>query len=427
MLWSARFTIQVLSCAALLAVNFPHAAGAQQTPITPRRILTLADALDLAERYNPHLEISAARVAEADAAVVSASAYSNPEITFGSLGRQRAIQIGTLPGTLHGFTVTQQVELPSVRRTRIAASRLSREASQYSLAGNRLAVRAMVKQTFFEALRRREEIKLTQENLQLLEDLLRRIEVQVEVGEAPMLELTRAQAEVASAAIQAQSAEMRYSTALAALHAAIGGPIGDIEPQDKLDPMTIVPPLDELVSQVLAKHPNIAEADAGTRRANAILENERAQKMPQPRVWADVLEQPDVAQYRFGVSLTLPIWNRREGPIAEAVAAQRRANAIADARRLEITAALERVYGQYRVAQNQLQMFEAGTIRQAEAAVRGAEAAFRFGERGILEVLDAQRVLRSARQEYLNAQFDRQQALIELEQLGAVDLKSGQP
>jgi outer membrane protein, heavy metal efflux system len=119
------------------------------------------------------------------------------------------------------------------------------------------------------------------------------------------------------------------------------------------------------------------------------------------------------------------VWNRREGPIAEAVAAQRRANATAEARKLEITAALERAYGQYRVAQAQVQMFEAGTIRQAEAAVRGAEAAFKFGERGIIEVLDAQRVLRSARQDYLNAQFDRQHALIELEQLGAVELMSG--
>jgi outer membrane protein, heavy metal efflux system len=69
-----------------------------------------------------------------------------------------------------------------------------------------------------------------------------------------------------------------------------------------------------------------------------------------------------------------------------------------------------------------VRIFEAGTLRGAEAAVEAAQAAFKFGERGIIEVLDAQRVLRAARMEYLNAQFDRQQALVALEQLRAIDL-----
>ena len=53
--------------------------------------------------------------------------------------------------------------------------------------------------------------------------------------------------------------------------------------------------------------------------------------------------------------------------------------------------------------------------------MRAAEAAYRLGERGILEVLDAQRVLRTVRLEFLNAQFDRQAALIDLDEVRAVD------
>jgi len=59
--------------------------------------------------------------------------------------------------------------------------------------------------------------------------------------------------------------------------------------------------------------------------------------------------------------------------------------------------------------------------------LQAAEAAYQFGERGIIDVLDAQRVLRSARLDYLNAQFDRQAALIELEQLRARDLREPKP
>jgi cobalt-zinc-cadmium efflux system outer membrane protein len=95
---------------------------------------------------------------------------------------------------------------------------------------------------------------------------------------------------------------------------------------------------------------------------------------------------------------------------------------MAQNRRVELLAALERAYSMYQVADQQVQISETGTLRLAEAAVEAAQAAFKFGERGIIEVLDAQRVLRSARSDYVNAQFDRQQALIELEQLRAIDL-----
>jgi cobalt-zinc-cadmium efflux system outer membrane protein len=58
-------------------------------------------------------------------------------------------------------------------------------------------------------------------------------------------------------------------------------------------------------------------------------------------------------------------------------------------------------------------------VREAEAALRVAEAAYRFGERGILEVLDAQRVLRSVRADLLQARFQVQAARVVLEQLAA--------
>ena len=56
-----------------------------------------------------------------------------------------------------------------------------------------------------------------------------------------------------------------------------------------------------------------------------------------------------------------------------------------------------------------------GAVRDAEAALRVAEAAYRFGERGILDVLDAQRVLRSVRADLLEARYQLQSARIELE------------
>ncbi|MEI9814343.1 MAG: TolC family protein [Acidobacteriota bacterium] len=94
---------------------------------------------------------------------------------------------------------------------------------------------------------------------------------------------------------------------------------------------------------------------------------------------------------------------------------------------MEVLAALEGAYERYQLASQQLAAFEQGLFEEAEEAVRAAETAFQLGERGILEVLDAQRVLRAVRLDFLNAQYDRQAALIDLDELRAVELGRATP
>lgn len=70
---------------------------------------------------------------------------------------------------------------------------------------------------------------------------------------------------------------------------------------------------------------------------------------------------------------------------------------------------------------------EQGLLREAQEAVRASETAYVLGERGILEVLDAQRVLRTVRLSLLNARFDRQAAVVEIEELRGIERPGGTP
>lgn len=418
--------LSVRAVALLLAIASATATGRADDTLA-NRTLTLDEALALAERYNPRLKAASAAVDAASAGIRTASAYVNPTLTFGTIGRQQAIQNTAVPGMLNGFSFNQPIELPNLRKTRINAAEINRQSMEYTVRETRLEVLGNVRQAYLEVLRRRSERDAAKENLALLEDLRRRIQAQVSVGEAARLELVRSDAELASARIQVQSAELRRTIAMSGLYAAIGTPLGNVELVAPPDRPLILPPLEELRSQAVVSHPSVAFAESETRRGEAILSFEKAQRMPQPTAWVDVFQQPDAAQYRFGLSLTLPVWNKREGPIAEAQANQRRTAAQAQQRRLEISAAVERAYNLYIVASQQVEILEAGTLRSAESAVQAAEAAFKFGERGIVEVLDAQRVLRAARLDYLNATFDRRQALLQLELLTGQNLIGGQP
>jgi cobalt-zinc-cadmium efflux system outer membrane protein len=302
------------------------------------------------------------------------------------------------------------------------------ESSEYALAGTRLAILSAVRRSFYQALRKRSEIGLLAENLRVVEDLRHRIQVRVDVGEVGRLELIRAEAEVVAARTAANSAQLQYVTALSQLRAAVAAPLdANLEIEGDVAPATTVPTLDALRQEVLDRHPLLALARSEVRRAEARLTYETALRIPQPSVRAEVDRPPDTPTYRLGIEFPLPLWNRREGPIAEASAQLRQAQALAQSREVEILASLESAYGRYQTARQQLAAFEQGLLREAEEALRAAQTAYQLGERGILEVLDAQRVLRTVSLDFLNARFDHQAARVDLDELRAIHLRKDLP
>lgn len=422
----------VLLLAAVCAVaqqrsSPPPGALTSQSLSSSPTALTLADALTLAEQNSPQLKAAQAEIAGARAGILTAKAYPNPDAIYLG-GDQYARLPGAVPGLIQHFGFSQPIDLPRQRNVRIGAATLGQTSAQYGLDETRLEVASTVKQDFYEVLRRKSEYQLADDNLKLVEDLRRRIQVKVDVGESGKLELIRADAERATARAALKSSQLQLVTAISALRAAIGSPLSrEIDVVGSVDPRVQLPPLNDLRKLVFARHPSLKRADTEVQRARAELKSQRAQRLPQPTFQAEYEPQPDLQYFRVGFSIPIPIWNRRQGPIAEAQATIDRATATDDIQRLQLTNSLESAYGQYQVADEQVTSLQSGALKEAQAALDGAEAAYKSGERGIIDVLDAQRVLRSVRLDYLNAQFDRQAALIELEQLRAVDKTGNKP
>lgn len=377
----------------------------------------------LAEQNHPLLRAGAAQVDAARAAMVTAKAYPNPESAL-MAGRQTFRVPGNVSGLNTNLTFSQPLELGPLRPARSALAERGRESSEFNLAYTRLAVLSGVRRAFFQVLRKQSEIAIQAENVRLVEEFRQRTKVRVDVGEAGRLELIRADSEVATARAAASAARLQYVSFLAQLRGAVGTTLdGSVTPEAALDAAAALRPLEEVRAEALDRHPLLALTRSEVRRAEARLAFEVAQRRPQPSIRAEMDRPPDTPTYRFGVAIPLPLWNKREGPIAEAEAQLRQTRALAESRRVEILAALESAYGRYEVSTQQLAAFEQGLLREAEEGLRAAETAYRLGERGILDVLDAQRVLRTVRLDFLNAQFDRQAALVDLDELRGVELR----
>lgn len=385
--------------------------------------LTLEQALALAEEQHPRLRAAVAQVVAAQAGIVTARTYPNPQV--GMLGGAQTFRVrGNVSGPVYSVSLAQPLDFGPVRSSRIELAEQERERSSHALALARLEVFAGVRRAFYQALRQREEIDLMAETLRLVEELRRRIQVRVNVGETGKLELIRADAEVAVTQTAANRAQLEYVRTISQLRAAMG--LMDdtaLEIAGTLDPPVQLPSLAALRHEVLERHPALALAHSEVRRAEARLRYESALRLPQPTLLIQMDRPPDTPNYLMGVELPLPLWNRRQGPIAEARAALQQAREQVRQREIEILTALEGAYRRYQIASQQLRAFEEGLLREAEEAVRAAETAYQLGERGILEVLDAQRVLRTVRLNLLNAQFDRQAARIDLDELRALELR----
>jgi cobalt-zinc-cadmium efflux system outer membrane protein len=282
-------------------------------------------------------------------------------------------------------------------------------------------VDADTRHAFYEALHRREGVAHATESLHLVSDLHRRVTVEVNAGEKGRLELTRATAELARAQFSVTSAQLEYAQAIANLRAMIAAPAGtNLNPQGDLEPRLALPPFADLRRNIFQSHPALLQSAQEQQSAKASLDRERALRIPRPTAFAEFENQPDLRYWRAGITVPLPLFDRRRGEIEEAKATVARTDAVQEQRQLEITAALERSYEQYQLADEQVSSLEAGPLHAAESAVQAAQSAYRFGERGILEVLDAQRVLQSVQRDLLDARYARQSALVDLEELGAV-------
>jgi cobalt-zinc-cadmium efflux system outer membrane protein len=119
----------------------------------------------------------------------------------------------------------------------------------------------------------------------------------------------------------------------------------------------------------------------------------------------------------MGASVSVPLLDPRTSAIDIAQAQVQRASLALRAREQSLIREFDSAWASLDIAALRVKSLNEGAVREAEAALRVAEAAYRFGERGILDVIDAQRVLRLIRADLLTARFEQQAASIAIQVL----------
>jgi cobalt-zinc-cadmium efflux system outer membrane protein len=279
---------------------------------------------------------------------------------------------------------------------------------------------AAIRDRFFELVRLRAELQAQQEDLLLTEQIRDRIDVRVRAGEAPRFDALRAEGEVAGVRRLLEATRLRLREAQFGMRQLVSPLLeAEFEVVVRETDTRLLAEADYLTLRqaIFERNPEVLLARDRQVAAQRQVELERNRIVPQVSLRATHERDPAVTLNRIGAQLTVPLLDRREGPIAEAQAEAERSRLALEQRRFEVEAAFDASWQAYRSALSQVQAIEGGTLDRARQVLGIAEAAYRLGERGILEFLDAQRQFRLVRNDLITARFLLQRARTDLERL----------
>ncbi|MCH8179182.1 MAG: TolC family protein [Proteobacteria bacterium] len=407
----------LLAAAPMAPSTAAPAAPAASADSAGVRTLSLNELIATVLAHNADLQSAQQSRVTAAAGIQSASAYANPRLEWQS-GRNQARLPGAVPGSVQGWGVSQLIENPSAREARRTAAEASARGTEQAIALTRNALVSETRLRASEYLLRRAEANVTAEDLALLEQVRERVRLRVASGEAPRYEVIKADAEIVHARERQQTAALQADQTLLTLNRLAAGRLparwslaGSLQDDSPL------PTLAELLQQADAENPELRALQAELERAQAQLQGARASRWPGVELRVGQTRDPEVRQSTVGVSVQVPLLDRRDGAIGEAGSEYTRLQGRLDGRRAELRQQVQHAWQALAIARLRVQALSEGVVQDAEAALKVAQAAYRFGERGILDVLDAQRVLRSARLNLLEARFQVQAARIDLETL----------
>ncbi|MFT4102462.1 MAG: TolC family protein [Burkholderiaceae bacterium] len=397
----------------------PHIAP--HPPASGVAVYSLDELVERALAESPLLAISGADELAAQASVLTARAYPNPELEL-SPGHSRARIDGTPSGFAPQVTLSQPIENPWLRDARIRAARTQVDVVHAQSAVIRNNLRALVRKRYFEMRRLSEELRAYTEDLALTELIRERVALRTRTGEGARFDLIRAESEVAVARKNVDMTRLRLRQAAAELKQAVSPTLED--DFDLKPPTATLGALDDadyerLRNGLEATNPEIAVARREAAQAEQRVSVEQNRVLPQVTLRASQDRDPSQATTRIGAVVTMPLIDRRQGPIAEARAQSDRSRFAMQQREFEIRQQFDAAWQAYRAALTQTAALEDGILARARGVLEVAEAAYRFGERGILEYLDAQRQFRLVRNELIQARFALQVARAELDRLSA--------
>jgi cobalt-zinc-cadmium efflux system outer membrane protein len=372
----AEFRARTLEDAGLKRFSEANAA-APGTAFPPAqwdlRALTIA-----AFYYQPELDVARARLGQARAAGVTAGMWPNPVAAF-DLEKVTNPTRGISPWVA-GVSLSIPLDTLWKRGYRLEESERQGEAAVLALAETAWRVRSRVRAALAEHLVAARDLELREGEVGVRGEMLRALQRKLVLGDIFRLDVDVAEGELSSARLAIHTAQGRLAESLTMLAGALGVPPSAVRGRKFMWPDLEHPPSVEALalggvqSAGLLNRMDLRGLLAEYAAAEAALKREVASRFPDVSLAPGFLYDQGDRKFTFGPTLTLPVLNQNEGPIAEADA--RRKDVAARFHQLQAAAIgeFESALDRYRTALAELGEAEAtlASIGRREKSVQRA-------------------------------------------------------
>lgn len=382
----------------------------------PRTTWDLATLTLAALYFRPDVEAARARLAAAEAAVVSAGARPNPTVGFSPAYNANTAS-GVSPWTL-GFSLGVPIETAGRRGYRVAQAQHAANSARLALVTAAWQARSRVRRALidWQAATSAQEVLARQQLAQ--SQIVELLEARRKAGQSSSNEVQLVRVAAGRTALGLRDAQRQAAEASARLAEALAVPEPAVAalPRWSSAPARL-PPADEAGAprrEALLNRADVLGALADYDASQSALQLEIAKQYPDVHLGPGYSWDQGEKKFALGVSLALPLFNRNAGPIAEAEARRREAAARFAAVQARAIGEVEVAFVGYRDALRKLETADA-LLEQQRARLKSAEAAFAAGAADRVEWLQAQAELGANELARAQTLVESQRALAQLE------------
>ena len=281
----------------------------------------MAELLIAAMRINPRLAEARAQLRAVSAGLKAAKELPNPAASLGGeYDLSRAMESPWL------WSVSVQFALDPLltRSLRVLAAEAAIRVGQSDYIEAAWSVRRELRAAYIAASVEERRLSVLQSSVELREQLVQLLDARVRVGETPSTERTQATLELSRNRIALADAGGALDAARAQLASAIGVPLSAIENRRLVAPVEPAAiddaRIDGLREQALLSRADLAHAIAEYQIRELDLHRAIRGQYPQVSLGPGFTWDHGVRKATLGIGVSLPVFNRNGGAIAQATA-----------------------------------------------------------------------------------------------------------
>jgi cobalt-zinc-cadmium efflux system outer membrane protein len=426
------------------ALPVPTAASTSLPRVEVPRQLSLERAEEILLSNNLTLNAARYGIEVARAQRLVASLRPNPTLTFGAEqfdiahpGRDLFTTNGdTAANRVYTFRYDQILERGNKRQLRAAVAESQLQAAEAQLLDATRQQLFQLKQAFYAAVLARENLRVADENLYLINSTEQLIKLHVDTGVTAEWELTKFQANKVQYQRDLLTAQLGYQQAVRDLLNLLGAqpasvvagvPIAQTSQAPSLLANAPLEVIGELPLRPIALSLEDLRQASLDHRPDVIAARHQVEAATHALDLANALRRRDVdvaGEYQrvggentVGVVVSVPLFlnNNHQGEISQAVAQLQQAKAQLAQAELQALTDVDKAYKAYELSGQMLRLYTTEAVAKAEESLRIAGVSYKEGATSLLELSDAQRTYNQTRVAYNQAHLDYRMSLFQLE------------